>query len=122
MAHLVAHKDYNVEQISDELKIVGEIPDFGLSALFTSAFNMAYCPTEVMKPTDYNGEIRRILHQHLVKLYGDRCTMLPKFASFVESTKSGWRLDEFTFGAPIGDLSFIRQFLDFRKKWYGQFE
>lgn len=120
LAHLVTHKDYNAQQISDELKLTNEIPNFGLSGLFSAAFNTAYCPTSLMKPTDFNIEIRRVLQQQLIQLYDKSCTMLPRFASFANYDDNAWQPKEFNWNPPVGDLTHISKFLDFRRKWFDQ--
>lgn len=120
LAHIIPHKDYNKEQISQELIVTGEIPKFGLSGLFSCAFNTAYCPTAVMKPTDFNIDIRLILQHQIDRLYRNECKILPEFISFGDQGRCSWKLNDFQFGTPVGDKKYLARFFDFRKKWFDE--
>lgn len=115
LAHLVDHKKYK-NRMADEFVFENnykfEKPFYGL---YTCATNSIFIPNSLMKPTDFNGSIRNLFFRKAESLYGKYCNLVPAFAKVKQNTEEKWNVENFEWTEPVGDLTNIDAFLDFRK-------
>jgi hypothetical protein len=118
LAHLAAHKDYNKDQIREELTLEREIKENELSGLFSAANNSCYSPSSVMKPTDYNVKLRKVLLKKAHDLYKDSCLFFPPGINLKEFEEGEvWDFDKDIWSDPVGDTENLEQFFEFRLNW-----
>lgn len=114
LAHLADHKVYKNRSLL-EIDGVHDYPvDKALFGLFTSLSNTAYIPTSLIRPTDFGGMLRSLLQRKTIELYGEFCNLLPPQLSFRSNDTEAWSLDAFSWSAPVGTLTHVAAFLDFR--------
>lgn len=115
LAHLVDHKkDKNrmEEEFSSEDKNAFEKPFYGL---YTCATNSVFIPNNLMKPTDFNGQIRNLLFRKAESLYGSFCNLVPTSIKLNKNTDNKWNINNFDWAEPVGTTDNIDAFLKFRK-------
>ena len=82
--------------------------------LFTSAANAAYFPSALLRPTDFSSELRLLLQRRALQLYGDVCRVLPPSLEMKPCNDPSWDLDGFCWGKPVGEMTNVQAFLEFR--------
>lgn len=115
LAHLVDHKkDKNrmSEEFSSEDIRAFEKPYYGL---YTCATNSVFVPNNLMKPTDFNGEIRNLLFRKAESLYSSFCNLVPTSIKLNKNTDNKWNINNFEWAEPVGTTDNIEAFLNFRK-------
>ena len=116
LAHLVDHKKEKNRMEDEFIFPAGfkfESPFYGL---YTCATNAVYIPNSLMKPTDFNGQIRNLLVRKAMELYQPICNIIPPSIKLKENNVEKWRLENFEWADPIGTLDNIEAFLEFRRK------
>lgn len=116
LAHLIDHKkDKNrmKEEFIFPNDYIFEKPFYGL---FTCASNSIYVLNTLMKPTDFNSNLRNLLFHKALALYGNYCNIVPPFIKMKQPTDSKWDISNFHWCEPVGTLDNIEIFLDFRKR------
>ena len=126
LAHLFPHNDYTLKQLRDNAEKSGDhwlegwadtMPEYSFSGLYTSAANLCFIPAELMRPTDLNGPLRRLILQKAQALYGDVCTMFPHGLRELLSqpNETQWHHEEFTWDERhTGDVSRMDFFNEYR--------
>ena len=115
LAHLIDHKKNN-NRMKKEFEFAEdklfEKPFYGL---FTCASNTIYIPSNLVKPTDFNGKIRIWLIKKAFSLYGSVCNLVPPFAKLKENIDS--QLDEIKLNQNCidGELNNVDVFLKYRE-------
>lgn len=116
LAHIFEHK--SVGRVSEELSY-DSCSDYELSiplsGMFTSAAGLMYSPRSFVKITDHSLETRRLIQNKVVALYKDVTNVLPPSCS-LEQQNDEWSINSFEWGEPVGDISKINQFLEYRKE------
>lgn len=117
LAHLADHKDYKNRK-DEEFDLTEEAPG-KVYGLYTCASNSVYLPNSLIKPTDFNREIRLLLMHKAQDLYGDVCNLFPP--SFkLKKISSLWDIDNFDWADPVGDIEFMPIFLEYRREVMGE--
>lgn len=116
LAHLIDHKKEK-NRMRDEFIFtdnhVFEKPFYGL---YTCATNSVYIPNNLMKPTDFNGEIRNLLIRKAESLYGKICNLVPQYVKVKEPSDPKWNIENFEWSAPVGTTENLDDFFSFREK------
>lgn len=109
LAHLIDHKEYKNRNKYEFF--VQQINNIKFHGLYTCASNTIYSPNELMKPTDFNSDIRILFLNKIQDLYGNICNIIhPSF----RVKPSIWNIHDFDWAEPVGDLANIGHFLEFR--------
>lgn len=115
LAHLVDHKDtygrLSVELVSENGNAIEAIP-----GLFTCPTNTAYVPTDFLKPTDFEGNLRNLLQRKAFELYSGVCAPLPPGIQIASSHETGWGIEDFEWADPVGTLDHMDDFLRYRQE------
>ena len=116
LAHLVDHKKEKNRMEDEFIFPAGfkfESPFYGL---YTCATNAVYIPNSLMKPTDFNGQIRNLMVRKAMDLYQPICNIIPPSIKLKEYNDEKWQLENFEWAEPVGTLDNIEAFLEFRRK------
>ena len=116
LAHLVDHKKEKNRMEDEFIFPAGfkfESPFYGL---YTCATNAVYIPNSLMKPTDFNGQIRNLLVRKALELYQPVCNIIPPYIRVKENNDDKWCVENFEWAEPVGTLDNIEAFLEFRRK------
>lgn len=113
LAHILPHKDYQLDNVALELKLPQKYKPFMLSGLFSSAANTCYSSTAVMKPTDHNLIVKQILQKKLISMYQDKCEILPPGIAF-HDFESPLDIKSIDWGSEILDEQYLNEFFKFR--------
>lgn len=115
LAHLVDHKD-DKNRYEDEFDFEdGHKPQKACYGLYTCASNAVYIPSNLMKPTDFNGAIRNLLFKKALSLYGSFCNIVPPSMKIKNIEDPKWNIDKFKWADPVGTVDNVQNFLKFRK-------
>jgi len=126
LAHLFPHNDYTLKQLrkaanqSHDHWLEGwpeTLAKYSFSGLYTSAANMCCIPAELMRPTDLNGPLRRLMLQKAHDLYGKECNMFPQGLRELLSQENTtqWHHTEFEWDETHnGDVSRLAAFNQYR--------
>jgi hypothetical protein len=122
LAHLVDHKKEK-NRIEKELKFTGEenYPQPPYYGLYTCPSNAIYILNSLLRPTDFNSTLRRLLFQKAESLYKDCCNILPPFIKIPEPENEKWNIQNFEWGECVGNMDNISTFLTFRNKKMSKF-
>lgn len=113
LAHLADHKSYD-SRLRDEVQ-VGAVGEGGfLPGLFTSLTNVAYVPTDVVRPTDHSPGLRNLLLRRAHALYGSRVHLFPPPYEITRGSSPAWALERFEWADPVGSADRVDAFLAFR--------
>jgi len=114
LAHLIDHKKSN-NRMEAELEFCnGEQYSKPIYGLFTSPANTIYIPNSLLKPTDFNLNLRNLLFRKAEELYSKSCNILPQYIKVPQNTDSKWSIDNFHWGDCVGTDTHIQQFLEYR--------
>ena len=117
LAHLADHKNHQNRAAADFELLPGSIDLSGrLHGLYTCPTNTAYVPRSFLKPTDFNGRVRHLLIRRAQELYGSLCSIVPPFMQVRVDSHPDWSTDRFDWAAPVGDMTHVPAFLEFRLK------
>lgn len=116
LAHLADHKVHQNRaaegfKLQDAAAIEGRL--FGL---YTCPTNTVYVPRSFLKPTDFNSSIRGLLIRRAHDLYGSFCSIVPPFMEVRPNTDPDWDIIQFVWSEPVGDMTHVAEFLEFRAK------
>lgn len=100
------------EEFSSEDKNAFEKPFYGL---YTCATNSVFIPNNLMKPTDFNGQIRNLLFRKAESLYGSFCNLVPTSIKLNKNIDNKWDINNFEWAESVGTTDNIDAFLNFRK-------
>ena len=113
LAHLADHKSHG-----NRLEVDFECGDGAirteLFGLYSCPTNTAYIPTAMIKPTDFNGPMRNLLLRRALALYGGHCKIVPEWLQIRSGHSDDWRLNEFAWAEPVGDVQGVAAFLEYR--------
>jgi hypothetical protein len=116
LAHLIDHKD-DKNRYEEEFDFEdGRKPQKAFYGLYTCASNAVYIPSNLMKPTDFNGAIRNLLFKKAQSLYGSICNIVPPNMKIKNIGGSKWNIDKFKWADPVGTMENVERFLKYRKK------
>lgn len=109
LAHLADHKEYKNR---NQYEFFGpQNHNIKFHGLYTCVSNTIYLPNELLKPTDFNSDIRILFLNKIQDLYGSICNIIhPSF----RVKPSIWNIHDFDWAEPAGDLANIGHFLEFR--------
>jgi hypothetical protein len=112
LAHILDHKVYN-NRLQEEWKVSEPIK---LPGLFTVATNLCYIPSDFIKPTDFNANMRKMLAAKAWQLYKGVANIIPEGLNidFTQIDKP-WHPDSFEWGDAVGNMSNLNSFLEFRE-------
>ena len=119
LAHLADHKVHG-NRWREEFAVESTTnppPDrLSLFGLYTSPSNLAYVPSNFLKPTDFSGTLRALLLSRAYQLYGSIARLAP--TPLVERTELNSKLhpDNFQWGDCVGAVEHVDAFLKFRKQ------
>ena len=114
LAHLFDHKVHG-NRWCDELDNLPKEPILPYG-LFTSAANLAYVPSDFLKPTDFSPKLRSLIQRRALQLYGNICRIVPPPLSVKPCKDQNWCLDNFRWSTPVGGMDNVPDFLEFRHK------
>ena len=119
LAHLADHKAHNNrwrEEFAVESATNPPPEPPALFGLYTSPANLAYVPSNFLKPTDFTGTLRAVLLSRAYQLYGSVARLAPP--PLVERTEanSQWHPDNFQWGDCVGTVERVDSFLQYRKQ------
>lgn len=116
LAHLVDHKD-DKNRYEEEFDFIdGHDTKKAFYGLYTCASNAVYIPSNLMKPTDFNGAIRNILFKKALSLYGSFCNIVPLDMKIKDTEDPKWNIDKFEWAEPVGSMENVESFLKYRKQ------
>ena len=115
LAHLADHKAHN-NRWREEFTVESPTNPPPLFGLYTSPANLAYVPSNFLKPTDFSGTLRALLLSRAYHLYGSVARLAPP--PLVEKTEpdSEWHPDNFRWGDCVGTFEHVDGFLQYRKQ------
>jgi hypothetical protein len=120
LAHLIDHKDYRHKRDIDVKDYKKRKIANSYASMFTSVTNTIYINNSLMKPTDFNGNIRKQLIQRINNIYSNVCEILPYDDKLnIDSNLNIENLIEPNF---VGDENYINEFLKYRNDFYVQYE
>jgi len=115
LAHLIDHKEAN-NRMKEELAFINENkyvePFYGL---YTCASNTVYIPNSLIKPTDFNLKLRKLLFQKAEELYFNSCNIIPPFISIPKNSDSKWDIGQFQWSDCVGTTNNLEVFIKYRK-------
>ena len=119
LAHLADHKEHN-NRWREEFAVESDThpptdppPLFGL---YTSPANVAYVPSNFLKPTDFSGTLRALLLSRAYQLYGSVARLAPPPLVGKTEPDSQWHPDNFQWGECVGTMKHVDGFLQYRKQ------
>jgi hypothetical protein len=116
LAHLIDHKESN-NRMNEEVVFANENkyvePFYGL---YTCPSNTVYIPNSLIKPTDFNLKLRKLLFLKAEELYTNSCNILPPLITIPKNSDSIWNIDRFTWGECVGTTQYLDSFLAYRYK------
>lgn len=115
LAHLVDHKDA-YGRLTEELIIDNDESIVAIPGLFTCTTNTAYVPTDFLKPTDFEGNLRNLLQRKAIELYSGVSSPLPPGMRVAQSREPGWDIADFEWAEPVGTLDHMEDFLRYRQE------
>ena len=115
LAHLVDHKEYNNRMMDEFSYENGKTFSDPLYGLYTCPSNTIYIPANIIKPTDFSGNLRQLLFRKMVELYKDSCNVLPPDIKIPQNINKEWEVSCFDWAEPVGDIKNIEIFLEYRK-------
>ena len=116
LAHIVDHKDYKYRNTKE---LIGKFPENKennlFAGLYTSCVNTIWVPVTLLKPTDHNSKLRKLLHQLIFETYKDVCNILPYNLAFkLDDIEEIWLLKNFPKPEIIGNYAYIDNFINYR--------
>lgn len=115
LAHLIDHKEYG-NRMSNELKFTASQYEHPFFGLYTCPTNTVYIPNALLKPTDFNSQIRNLLLRKAFSLYEPYCNLLPYKIKPVPVSNSKWEIENFNWSKCVGTTENIDLFLQWRNK------
>ncbi|MDR0836126.1 MAG: hypothetical protein LBN11_06065 [Tannerella sp.] len=116
LAHLADHKKYKNRRNDEFTTIENDVSTTNFFGLYSCVSNTVYMPSNLIKLTDFNMNIRLLLLHKVQDLYGRFCNIIHPSLRLRPLISTEWQLDCFNWSMPVGDLTFIDKFLAFRSK------
>jgi hypothetical protein len=114
LAHLLDHKEKK-NRMKNELEFSDEDNySEAYFGLYTCPTNTVYIPNSLIKPTDFNVTLRKLLFQKAESLYKDFCNILPPSIRIPNQENDKWSIENFQWGDCVGTLGNIDDFLNYR--------
>lgn len=116
LAHLFDHKRYRNrwrEELNFPPGATEAILPYGM---FTSAANSVYVPLAFLTPTDFSSKLRSLIQRRALQLYGNICRVVPPPLAVKPCDDPNWEIENFRWSAPVGDMDYVPDFLEFRRK------
>jgi hypothetical protein len=111
LAHLFDHKE-SKNRMEEELEFLNKENNFeAYFGLYTCPSNTVYIPNSLLKPTDFNLTLRRLLFQKAESLYQDYCNILPPFMKIPKPINEKWNINNFQWENCVGTLNNINTFI-----------
>lgn len=120
LAHLADHKEYK-NRVSEDFKILPNVPITKLFGLYTCPTNTVFIPTNLIRPTDFSAQIRKILINKSASLYGNICKIIPPWLELIQEPDDKWNHKKFTWSDPVGTVENLEDFLCYRKETIEKF-
>jgi hypothetical protein len=115
LAHLIDHKE-SKNRMSSEFEFTNDNvftePYYGL---YTCPSNTVYIPNSLIKPTDFNLTLRKLMFQKAASLYKDYCNIVPLNIKIPETSDVKWDIANFEWADTVGNLDNIENFLKYRE-------
>ena len=118
LAHLADHKKHGNRSDTD-FEAVDGVPQTELHGLYSCPTNTAFIHNSMIKPTDFGGSLRNLLLRRAQELYGNYCNLFPEWLRLRRAQSDEWELDKFGWADPVGNISGVTAFLDYRNKKIG---
>jgi hypothetical protein len=116
LAHLIDHKE-SKNRMASEFEFINENiytePFFGL---YTCPSNTVYIQNSLLKPTDFNLTLRKLMFQKAASLYKNCCNIVPQNIKIPETEDRKWEICNFDWADTVGDISNIENFLHYRNR------
>lgn len=127
LAHLIDHQKKRNRMFDHQEKINKEMVDvpgefkplkediqLPLYGLFSSPANSVYIPNALMKPTDHNTDLRKLLFQKAMELYKGVCNIIPEGIELVAPSDSRFDINnsDFKWPEPVGESDYLDEYLD----------
>jgi len=117
LAHLFDHKE-SKNRMKDELEYInGNDNTKSYFGLYTCPSNTVYIPNSLLKPTDFNSTLRKLLFRKAESLYKDYCNILPPFIKISNFENEKWNIENFLWSECVGTIDNINLFLDYRNSY-----
>jgi len=122
LAHLFDHKK-SKNRMKNELEFKNgnnyiELSYFGL---YTCPSNTVYIPSSLLKPTDFNSTLRKLLFKKAESLYKNYCNILPPLIKIPNFENEKWNIENFEWSECVGNTDNISSFLSYRNKIMSDF-
>jgi len=114
LAHLIDHKISKNRMENELIFINGNKFSEPYYGLYTCPSNTIYIPNSLLKPTDFNLKLRRLLFQKAESLYKDCCNILPPLIKIPDCDDEKWNIENFKWSNCVGSLDNINNFLSYR--------
>jgi hypothetical protein len=115
LAHLADHKKHG-NRFELDFDVVDGRSQSELFGLYSCPTNTVFIPTSMIKPTDFGVQLRNLLLRRADYLYGEHCSVLPDWLNVRPAPSEAWALKEFFWADPVGDITGVKGFLDYRGK------
>ncbi|MBP5452827.1 MAG: hypothetical protein J6Y16_11375 [Treponema sp.] len=122
LAHLIDHKKEKNRMENEFVFPEGYRFESPLYGLYTCATNAVYIPNTLMKPTDFNGQIRNLLVRKAMDLYNSICNIIPPSIKVKENDNGKWDLGNFEWSEPVGTTENLEAFLAFRRRKFEELQ
>lgn len=116
LAHLIDHKK-DKNRMAIEFTFTGghtyQKPFYGL---YSSPSNTVFTPTNLIRLTDFNSDVRNLLFRKAESLYKNVCNIVPPYVKVRENDDPKWDLSKFEWAEPVGTMDNIEAFFEDRQK------
>ncbi len=113
LAHLIDHKEYG-NRMRNELTFTEAQDDNPIYGLYTCPTNTVYIPNALLKPTDFNAQIRNLLFRKAFSIYSPYCDLLPNRIQPTPANSSEWEINNFEWSECVGTTENVKPFLQWR--------
>jgi len=119
LAHLADHKDYKNRR-GEEFEFSGIAPD-KVYGLYSCPSNTVYMPSNMIRLSDFNLEVRLLLLNKAKCMYGSVCNILPGEFQIKQIDNTDWHVDSFEWADPVGEGVNIDKFIEYRERMINEF-
>jgi hypothetical protein len=117
------NQDYRSKRDFDILNYKKSKIENFYAGMFTNIVNTMYIPETLLKPTDFNSNIRNAFIQVMDKYYGNICQILPHNQVLkLNSSKDKWNISNFPPPVIVGNKDYVDDFIKYRESVYMKFE
>lgn len=115
LAHLTDHKKANNRMKEEYIFNEGREYIKPFYGLFTCPTNTVYIPNNLIRPTDFNSSLRRLIVQKSEELYRNVCNIIPPHISIPKMDEK-WSIQNFEWSSCVGNVNHVKDFLKYRKE------